>query len=164
MAGCTDGWARGKISAGRRGEGVRREDVRFVGSMHSQGRASEYPASEGELTREQQAAYKIILAIDGNAWASCWEWALASGSVIVYLGVWSLHLMADLQPWVHYVPCPSVHELEQSVAWVLSHPTEAEAIAQAAHTLFQRVATRQHSIKCIRETLLALVEIDSREA
>ena len=36
--------------------------MRFVGSMHSQGRASEYPTSEGELTREQQAAYKIILA------------------------------------------------------------------------------------------------------
>ena len=138
-------------------------DVSFVLDMHTHGTGSSSELCPGELTRDQQAGYKMILAVDGNAWASCWEWALASGSVIIYLGVWSLHLMDELLPWVHYVPCASVDELEQCVHWVLTHPIEAEQMTRSAHELFQRVATPEHSLKVVRESLISIASSPPRE-
>ena len=82
---------------------------------------------------------------------------LASGSVIVYIGVWSLHLMADLQPWVHFVPCEEVEQLDERVSWVLAHPSEAERISLNAYELFRRVATPEHSLKCVGDALRRLV-------
>ena len=91
-------------------------DVAFVTDLHTHGRG-ELVGIDGELSREAQVENKVLLVVDGQAWASAWEWALASGSVVVYLGVWSLHLMAELEPWVHYVPCESVDVLEARVQW-----------------------------------------------
>ena len=90
-------------------------DVAFVGDMHSSG-LGETVGQSNELSREQQAAYKVILAIDGQAWASCWEWGLASGSVLVHVGVWTMHAHTELQPWVHFVPCEKVDDLEKEMA------------------------------------------------
>ena len=133
-------------------------DVAFVGDMHTRGLGGPDAVGKmpGELSREQQAGYKVVLALDGHTWASCWEWALASGSVVVYLGVWTLHLMAELEPWVHYVPCASVCQIEERVLWVLEHAEEAERIAQNAYSLFKRVATPAHSRRCVSAALADL--------
>ena len=94
----------------------------------------------------------MLLLIDGNAWASAWEWALSSGSVIIWVGVWSLHLMADLRPDVHYLLAkPDLSDLEQQVQWTLAHPLEAARIAQNALELFRKVATPEHT----RRSLIA---------
>ena len=108
------------------------------------------------LTPEQQSCYKVLLLVDGNAWASAWEWALSSGSVIVWVGVWSLHLMTDLLPNVHYLPAkPDLTDLEQQVRWALSHPVEAERIAQNALALFRKVATPEHTRRSLIASLSA---------
>ena len=136
-------------------------DVAFVGEMHgrgmSQGADSGAIRVQGELSREEQAAYKIILALDGHTWASAWEWALASGSVIVYIGVWSFHGMAELEPWVHFVPCAGAEELEKCVRWVLAHEEEAERMVQSAYELFRaKLTTQEHARKCIARALATL--------
>jgi len=90
----------------------------------------------------------VLLLVDGNAWASSWEWALASGSVVVWVGVWWLHLHEELVPWpqrgAHYVPA-DLSNLEERVRWVLDHPDEGAAIAERARKLFARAATPAHS-------------------
>ena len=161
---------RGARTGGREGSSLRSQvvaychgkrwaDVQFVPDMHSRGMSGETMLGGGELTRVQQAGYKILLCVDGNTWASSWEWALASGSVIIYLGVWHLHLMASLEPYVHFVPCTSVSELEQQVTWVLDHPTEATQITRNAYALFRRVATPEHTRKCVLDVLTTLAEM-----
>ena len=96
-------------------------DVAFVSDMHARGLADQGEASGGlavtnELSRDEQAGYKVILCVDGHTWASSWEWVLASGSVVVALGVWAFcHVRPE--PWVHYVPCASADELEGRVKW-----------------------------------------------
>ena len=137
-------------------------DVAFVDSFHGRGlRGGGEPGMEGmkaarELRREDHADYKIILCIDGHTWASSWEWALASGSVIIYLGVWAFHLIhsGELKPWVHYVPCERPELLEERVKWVLDFPKEAAKIALNAGTLFKVVATPEHTRKCVVKALV----------
>ena len=87
-----------------------------------------------------------MLVLDGNAWASAWEWVLASGSVALYVGVWSLHLMAELRPYVHYVPAAAdLSDLQQQLEWILSHAHEAHRITTAAQRLHAKVASAEHS-------------------
>ena len=78
-------------------------DVRFVDDAHARGmpRGMQGVTGRGELRREEQAGYQVLLLIDGHTWASAWEWALASGSVCVYLGVWAFHATCALEAWVH---------------------------------------------------------------
>ena len=140
-------------------------DVAFVADMHSRGLAQAAASGlaepgvtvAGELSREEQAGYKMLLCVDGHTWASSWEWALASGSVIIWLGVWAFHATAELEPWVHYVPCDGAEQLPQRVAWVLEHPREAEQMTQRAYELFKRLAgTQDHARRCIARTLAEL--------
>lgn len=137
-------------------------DVAFVSDMHARGLADQGEASGGlavtnELSRDEQAGYKVILCVDGHTWASSWEWVLASGSVVVALGVWAFHATSDLEPWVHYVPCASADELEGRVKWVLEHPREAEQMALRAYALFSKLAgTPEHAKRFIARTLAAL--------
>lgn len=44
-------------------------------------------------------------------------------------------------------------DLEARVEWVLGHPAEAEAMAARAYAVFQRVATREHTMRCVGVTL-----------
>lgn len=37
--------------------------------------------TQGELRRDQQAAYRCVLCVDGHTWASAWEWVLSTGAV-----------------------------------------------------------------------------------
>lgn len=140
-------------------------DVAFVADMHGRGMAQAAAsglvelgvAVAGELTREQQAEYKILLCVDGHTWASSWEWALASGCVIIGLGVWAFHATAELEPWAHFVPCHGAEQLPERVAWVLEHPREAEQMTHKAFELFKRLAgTPDHAKRCIARTLTEL--------
>ena len=83
-------------------------------------------------------------------------------TVIVYVGVWHYHLSAELEPYVHYVPCDEVSELEARVTWVFEHTEEAARIAANAHALFRRAATPEHAKRCVARTLARLA--DPREA
>ena len=113
------------------------------------------PAPDLTSIRCAQSEYKVLLLVDGNAWASAWEWALASGCVIVWVGVWSLHLMEDLLPNVHYLPAkPDLSDLEEQVLWVLSHDVEGQVMAQNAASLFQRVATPAYTRRALARTLV----------
>ena len=106
------------------------------------------------LTPQQQCECKVLLLVDGNAWASAWEWALSSGSVVCWIGVWALHVMDDLMPYEHYVPARTdLSDLEQQVEWIFAHPAEAERIAQNALALFRRVATPEHTRRSLVKAL-----------
>ena len=118
------------------------------------------------LSRDAQARYKVLLLIDGNAWASSWEWALASGSVCIWIGVWWLHLHTELVPWpepgAHYVPAATdLSDLEERVQWVLGHPEESAAIAQRAKQLFNRVASPEYTRSYIADMCLKVATADA---
>ena len=99
----------------------------------------------------------MILALDGNAWASLWEWSLGSGSVVVWVGVWHLHLMAELIPHVHYLPArPDLSDLEDVVEWALTHHHEVEAIIANAKALFKRLATPEHTMRYLAAALASV--------
>ena len=140
--------------------GKRWADVQFVGIDHSRGllekeEVDSLSRATGEMRREEQAGYKVLLLIDGHTWASAWEWALASGSVIVFLGVWDWHATSSLVPWTHYVPCERVELIEERVLWVLAHPEEAEAMIGKAWELFRQMATPEAVRRAVQGTLVS---------
>ena len=94
-----------------------------------------------------------------ETWASAWEWALASGSVIVYIGVWAFHATGALTPWLHYVPCEGVELLEERVLWVLQHPHEGARIADAAYDLFKELATPTRVRRYVCDALVRVADV-----
>ena len=97
-------------------------------------------------TLAQRGDHRVILALeeDDGGYDATWEWLLASGSVIVCVGR-SLPL-AELTPWVHFVPAsPDLSDLVERVQWAVGHPSEAEAIGRAARQLWTRVVAPAHA-------------------
>lgn len=103
-------------------------------------------------------------AVDGNAWASTWEWGLSSGSVIVSIGVWHHAASALVAEGEHYL---SAHEdcsnLEEVVQWVFDHPNESAAIAQRAKDAFSRIATPKQVLQSIVAALTPLEPPEEEE-
>lgn len=83
--------------------------------------------------------YKVIINLPGNA-GGTWrtKWLLALGSPMVFLnggerGRPTSELFYHLlQPFVHYWPITSEGQLLPAVQYLLDHPKEAKAIADAA--------------------------------
>jgi len=83
---------------------------------------------------EDMLQNRYVLDLDGCA--SSWEglrWKLGSGSVVWKLkSPWEQWYYHDLQPWIHYVPLPSLHPMDilATFAWCETHPEECQMILQ----------------------------------
>ena len=109
------------------------------------------------LTLDELAAHKVILAVDGNAWASTFEWGLASGSVIVSIGVWHHSVTSLLRDGEHFVAARAdLSDLEERVHWVFRNPEEAAKIAACAREAFLRLANPKQTIRSIVAALTPL--------
>ena len=98
-----------------------------------------------------------LSTVDGNAWASTWEWGLSSGSVIVSIGVWHHAASALVAEGEHYLAARAdLSDLEEVVSWVFDHPVEAAAIAQRAKDAFARIATPKQVLRGIVDALTHL--------
>lgn len=88
------------------------------------------------MSRRQLGACRVLLLLDGagGGWDVGWTWALGSGCVLVAVGEY-LPPLAELEPWVHYVPAASdLGDLDERVRWALDDPA-AELVARRCRDL-----------------------------
>ena len=129
-------------------------DVGFVGESH-------------RLTRRQQAdRYRIRLLVDDElrrTFDAAWVWALGSGCVLIVVGEW-LPPLAELQPWVHYIPARAdLSDLDARVGWALSHPESSEAIARRASALHVELHARGRTARLLGPTLAGMMAAAARQ-
>ena len=81
--------------------------------------------------------YKALIVLEGNDVASALKWCLMSHSSVVlmpYPPTRTSWVMEELLvPWIHFVPLQQdASDAESRMQWVLDHPNESQAIAQAS--------------------------------
>ncbi|KAK0449629.1 glycosyl transferase family 90-domain-containing protein [Desarmillaria tabescens] len=57
-----------------------------------------------QQSQKEQARYKYIFDVDGNAWSGRFKWLLSSHALIFKSTVYPEWFTDRLMPWVHYVP------------------------------------------------------------
>ncbi len=111
-----------------------------IGEPHLVSRIGESGLCRPSVPRVAFLAHKAILVIDGNsnAWSALFC-ALLTGSCVLKIASaqgFAQWYYPDLQPWAHFVPVSeSLDDLDEKVAWLLSHDDEAHAIGRAGRAL-----------------------------
>jgi Glycosyl transferase family 90 len=90
---------------------------------------------EDNVSLQTYLNYKYLLIVDGTCIASSFQWTFASGSVPILVThpdneFWFRRYIC---PMKHYVPVSyDLSDLDEKIAWLISHDDEARQIAQNA--------------------------------
>lgn len=85
----------------------------------------------------EYGGWKVTTNILGNGWSCRTKWLMALGSPMIFLNGGERKSTMDevwyplMRPYVHYWPITSEHQLLPAVTYLLEHPQEAKAIADA---------------------------------
>ena len=90
------------------------------------------------LPRTEMLRYKYQIVADGNSFASQLPWTLHCASVVLMVPPSFESIMADIQPWRHFVPlAPDYSDLEEKVDWCRSHDADCREISATATRLMR---------------------------
>ncbi len=92
-----------------------------------------------QMSPAAQSAYKIILQIDGESFASCAAWTQLTSSVVMApSSAYSTYADVGMLPWKHFIPTAmDFSDAEQNARWCFANDRECKAIGAAgrAHML-----------------------------
>lgn len=102
--------------------------------------------------------YKYLIDVEGNGFSGRLKYLLSSRRPVFVterpLWDWATH---DLIPWVHYIPLNrDSSDLFQRIQWAITHPAEAQAIADRVANLMKVRITRSNIDRYICARLHAL--------
>ncbi|KAJ3216206.1 F-actin-capping protein subunit alpha [Clydaea vesicula] len=83
--------------------------------------------------------FKYLLVVDGNSWPARFQTFLASGSVILYNGIFTDWYNWQLKPWIHYIPVKlDLSDLEEKLEWLKLNDQKAKEISINSFNLMKR--------------------------
>ncbi|KAJ3376906.1 F-actin-capping protein subunit alpha [Lobulomyces angularis] len=83
--------------------------------------------------------FKYLLVVDGNSWPARFQTFLASGSVILYNGIFTDWYNWQLKPWIHYIPVKlDLSDLEEKLEWLKLNDQKAKDISINSFNLMKR--------------------------
>jgi Glycosyl transferase family 90 len=110
-------------------------DARLVSLQSKQlnGTVAGVPLTTLAIEMRDFLDHKVLILLEGNDVASGLGWSLRSNSVVMMppptMTSWLMEEL--LEPWVHYIPLnESLDDVEEKMAWVREHDSEAEQIAR----------------------------------
>lgn len=105
---------------------------------------------------EVSIRFKYIIVTDGNVLPKMLSSYLASGSVVLYNGIFTDWYNWNMKPWIHFVPISlDYSDLEERMEWLRMNDDKARMIAQNAVALMKDYS-RKEQMQCY--TGLALLE------
>jgi len=111
---------------------------------------AQYTDASCRASIADQLRYRYLLDLDGavNAWCGLF-WKLASRSVVMRLPTpWEQWYYPSLKAGTHYIPVAGPEQLPRALQWAEAHPTECQAMAQAATELVADVLEAYQRTLC----------------
>lgn len=141
-------------------------DVRFTRgvSEESDNKISSEKFAPHRVSIEDHLHYKYIFIIDGNVIASSHQWVFGSGSVPIMVTHPDNRYWFErfLQPMKNYVPIAyDLSDLEEKIAWLVSHDREAKQIAENAAYLAQTLFSSEFQKAYVDNQIRSILNVNN---
>lgn len=94
---------------------------------------------KGSLSRQDLLAYKYLIVVDGNSFATQLPWALHSRSLVLMVPPSWETILQGVTAWEHYVPLAAdFSDLREKIEWCRSNDRRCREISRCATELMRR--------------------------